>query len=491
MYIDLLAVIRHEAWKLDDSSSMDLALRGRPLHAGSATQSFSRIPIETLQEIFLHCRSPSPSVTEELAYHSIDLRGHSPQIAPLLLCQICRSWRQAAISFPDIWTSLDIFVSVGKARPSAPLAATWLARSGTLPLSLSLHQQNEFDDNCIAAGEIFELYKQYISRWHNIHFDLTNSRYYRSLTSQQRSAPMLKEFSIGTSHLDLFGIFDFVPRLSNLRVPSIPNLSHLGDCSVPIPWSQLVSLSLDYIPSVCASLHILEKCPNLTDVSFKLWVSMDAPPLININPVHHKLRSLTINLLQDQLSLFLGHVTFPGLIQATIYAREQRYYEWPQAKLEEFLERSQCRLVHFEIHQTGMNYTDFAACVCNRHLQSLVRFLVDDRRDWTWDPFFTDQAVGLLTCSSCDDINVSRRRELARVGDSACLLPNLESISIRGTSMWTTDGMVADMIESRWRFHHCKRLKYAELEMPSSQVEDIRRLKEFCSEGLELDIILR
>lgn len=203
--------------------------------------------------------------------------------------------------------------------------------------------------------------------------------------------------------------------------------------------------------------------------------------------MHHKLRSLTINICQDVLSLFLGHVTFPGLIQATIHVR-QAYYEWPQSKLEEFLERSQCKLVQLEIHNTGISYTAFTACIRNRYLQSLVGFLVHDGRDWTRDPFLTDPAVGLLTCSSCDKIDMSKRRGLTGVGDSACFLPNLESITIQGTILWTEDGMVADMVESRWRFHHCKRLKYAALEIPASHVDDIRRLKEFRSEGLELDL---
>ena len=97
-----------------------------------------------------------------------------------------------------------------------------------------------------------------------------------------------------------------------------------------------------------------------------------------------------------------------------------------------------------------MNETEFAACICNRYLQSLVKFIVDDRRDWTC-AFVTDQAIGLLTCSSLDDINVSGEGGLAKV---AFFLPNLDSLSILGSILWTTDGMVAGMVESRWKFHY-------------------------------------
>ena len=121
-----------------------------------------------------------------------------------------------------------------------------------------------------------------------------------------------------------------------------------------------------------------------------------------------------------------------------------------------------------------MNYTAFAACVRSRHLQSLVRFLVRDTLDWTGNIPTTNQAIGLLTCSSWENINVSKRRGITRVG---CFLPNLESISIAGNILWTDDGMVASMVESRWRFHHCKRLKNVKLGIRARHVEDIRGWK--------------
>jgi hypothetical protein len=73
------------------------------------------------------------------------------------------------------------------------------------------------------------------------------------------------------------------------------------------------------------------------------------------------------------------------------------------------------------------------------------------------------------------------------------LLPNLEALTFRGSCLWTADGAVADMVESRWRFlaSGVRRLKRVELELLSSHVEDLRRLQEFSVEGLQLQLLFR
>ncbi|KAH9485126.1 hypothetical protein JR316_0002033 [Psilocybe cubensis] len=482
---------------LPTTNSMD-----RRSQADGRSISLSSLPMELLQEIFLWCVPPRPSQSEFL-YQSIYMVGFASQVAPLLLCQVCNLWRHISLTLPRLWTSLDVFVSMGKSRPCLPLANIWLARSGELPLSLALYQQNESNDNRIAAGEILDLYRLYIHRWSNIHFDLTGPRYCRLLTSQQRSAPMLKQFRMQTCYRiyeaedkDLFGIFDFVPHLSHLQVSRIPDLDIFGETSVRIPWSQLVTLSLDYLPSVGTSLRILENCPKLIDCSFKIDALSGPLPE---TPINRELHSLEINIGHEQVATFLEKVTLPALKQMTIHVRGPLdQYGWPQSKFGAFLKRSRCRPSHFEIHDTGMRFDEFADCLCNPYLQSLESITVQDRRDWTWDPFVTDLAVNLLTCSPFIHESTSVMPTMSealqnQVSAQACRLPNLESLTFRGSCLWTADGMVADMVESRWRYHcrQVRRLKRVELELLSSHVEDFRRLKEFCVEGLELDVMLR
>ncbi|KAF8200667.1 hypothetical protein BJ912DRAFT_575164 [Pholiota molesta] len=473
------------------------------------------LPVEVLQEIFLWCLPARPSHTQSL-YHSLDLRGFTPRSAPLLLCQVSKLWRDSAISLPNLWTSLDVYVCMGKAQPAIPLATVWLARSGGLPLSLALYQQNESTDNSDAAGEILELYKRFIHRWSAIQFDLTGPRYCRLLTSEQKSAPMLKQFRMHTSYrtyeeetdkdlFGIFGIFACAPRLSQLFVSRIPHLTLAGESCVSIPWRQLVSLSLDYISSVGTTLRILQKCPALMEASFKIDMLSGPLPCV---PIYHSLRSLSLNVAHDKIANFWDNATLPGLTQLAVYVRGPLdQYGWPQRSFRDFLKRSECHLLHFEMHDTGMRFDEFASCLSDPHLQSLERIIVEDQKDWTWDPFVTDLALDLLTCSSFLDksalssyntlaaqiLPAENANESTRMANSTCALPNLEAVTFRGSCLWTADGAVADMVESRWRFNRkdVRRLRRVEFELLSSHVEDFRRLKEFGSEGLELDLLFR
>ena len=117
----------------------------------------------------------------------------------------------------------------------------------------------------------------------------------------------------------------------------------------------------------------------------------------------------------------------------------------------------------------------------------------------------TDLALDLLTCSTCIDKSLSTsarvimespfavdtESEIIAKKPMPCVLPKLESLTFRGSCLWSADGVVADMIESRWRFHcsGVRRIKRVELDLFSNRVEDFRRLKEFCNEGLELELL--
>ncbi|KAF7324911.1 hypothetical protein MKEN_00533300 [Mycena kentingensis (nom. inval.)] len=110
-----------------------LSQRRSVLHAyvdahGALVQWIRRIPREILEEIFFKClpEDRDPSL--------------HPRDAPILLCQVCSSWRAVALSTPRIWASLHIsFAFVAWRKDYTQVVADWLARSRSLPLSLSIH----------------------------------------------------------------------------------------------------------------------------------------------------------------------------------------------------------------------------------------------------------------------------------------------------------------------------------------------------------------
>ena len=91
-----------------------------------------QIPSETLAEIFKWC------LPSDLAYGIRSLK-----LAPLLLTLVCRDWRRIAIETPRLWTSLHIYFPPHLSRDTASQRIAgvnlWLERSGTIPVSVSLH----------------------------------------------------------------------------------------------------------------------------------------------------------------------------------------------------------------------------------------------------------------------------------------------------------------------------------------------------------------
>ncbi|KAF8164081.1 hypothetical protein BJ912DRAFT_864238, partial [Pholiota molesta] len=65
-----------------------------------------RIPCEIVREIFIHC----------LPHHYLDsdLIHTQPNamVAPMLLCQICSSWRQIALEYPALWSHLAFSLAI-------------------------------------------------------------------------------------------------------------------------------------------------------------------------------------------------------------------------------------------------------------------------------------------------------------------------------------------------------------------------------------------
>ncbi|KAF9454049.1 hypothetical protein P691DRAFT_657417 [Macrolepiota fuliginosa MF-IS2] len=452
-----------------------------------------RLPVEVFQEIFFRCLpEPSNDSTHPVSWHRETLS--SPENAPLLLCHVCRQWRDIALSSPNLWTTMSVNVRLGVAVPAPDLVSVWLSRSGALPLNLALYQQNESIANRIVAGQILDIFKRYTSQWGDVRFELFGPRYDRLLSTGERAGPLLKRFRLYTSHLfskqeekDLFAIFDHVPQLRSLHVSRIPDLDLSAGSPTPIPWQQLAHLTLEYVPAVGTALRILDMCPNLESCNMKIDTVRGS--LLYDPPHLSKLRTLSINLGFESLACFLDQLIVPRLTNLTVFVRGPlEQYGWAQEQFGAFLTQSNCHISRLEIHDTGMSSSEFAACLRHPSLQTLIELVIDDTRDWTWDPFVTYEALDLLTVPSFH----GRRRMHDHVGaiphSKLYFLPFLERLTVRGNCFLSQDGTIADMVESRWKYdsEEVVRLKLVEVELPASHMEDMRRLKELQGEGLEV-----
>lgn len=460
-----------------------------------ANLSLTNLPAEILQEVFFWCL-PTPSNASQQAVFMRRETLSSSRYAPLLLCHVCRQWRDVALSSPNLWTTLSVIVRLGVAVPAPDLVSLWLSRSGALPLDLALYQQNDSNANCVAVGHILDIFEQRILRWGKVHLELSGPCSTRLGIGDERAGPLLEDFRLYISdnfsrEEDLFSVFNYVPRLQSLHVSRIPRLDLSGGSSTQVPWKQLTHLSLDYVPAIGTALRILDMSPDLETCAMKIDTIRGSPLY---NPPHlPKLHTLSINLGFESLAWFLDHLTLPRLTDLKVSVRGPlEQYRWAQEQFDAFVTRSSCRIRRLEIHDTGMTSSEFASSIQHPGLQALTELVIDDTKGWTLDPFVTQAALDLLTvpASHHSDSSYTRNRTSlnAALPQTPCFLPLLERLTIRGNCFLSPDGAIANMVESRRRCHTMEvaHLKLMDVELPTNHKEDLRRLKELQGEGLEV-----
>lgn len=425
------------------------------------------LPIELWEEIFVHCL---PNVPGEAWNSNVCV---TPGMAPLLLCRVCKLWRQISIELPYLWVSLPVFVSMGNSYPPPDFVRLWLARSGHLPLLLSLYQQNESDANCFVAEEVLRVFSQHASRWYSMQLHLSRNARLPNLESQP--TPVLETYKIQSVGVDALMGLKVVPRLLHIHVSHIPDFYLSGDRSITVPWSQLTSLSLDSV-SVEASIRILFMCPNLGKCSYTIDTHHGA--ILFQSVVHVMLTSLIVNISHNYLSTFLEHLTLPQLFQVAVYSNDRA--EWPQDTFSRFLERSSCHLRQLEVYNAGMSSAHFLACVLHPCLQSLEELVIDDFGDWSKEPFVVDEILTVLSRSSLaitDTVQLIKK-------PLCCLLPHLEKLVLLNNRLVARDGAFADMVGSRLRYpSYVRGLRWLECELSVDHTEDHSRLHDLQRNG--------
>ena len=255
-----------------------------------------RLPLDILREIFYHClptdRNPIMSAAE----------------APMLLTRVCGLWRSIAFSSPRIWAKLHIpfpgdptfsnsfgcikderiairrqvFAKVTELR--CQVVKEWLHRSGTCPLSISLHYpigytqtvnsaNNSREAADLAADPLFLLVLSFSKRWKQLDLTLPFPMYQRLESYMSRDAlPMLQSFR-AVAHLQ--GItaesgsayptpFTFMeaPNLQQLYLSSVP-LSNKSSMLPSTVWDRLTDLCLVSSISDVDFYHLIQHCHKL------------------------------------------------------------------------------------------------------------------------------------------------------------------------------------------------------------------------------------
>ncbi|KAJ6495266.1 hypothetical protein C8R45DRAFT_165607 [Mycena sanguinolenta] len=379
-------------------------------------------PEEILREIFKKC----------LDTHYPHLHPFFPTEAPMLLCRVCVLWRTIAVSTSELWSRLS--VSIGreaseKLQPSPELITTWIGRSGCQPLTLVLKDWGQRVSGADTVNHALQLFVPHIHRWRSITLVLPNHAF----------PTVLIGLGSGASQLQIAN-FEFCsdPGLQVPDTPQIAGLAHLLTSSklhtiywrndpcalrfVDIPWAHLAVVDLVPVWSPMSQiLYLMEQAPKLR--SLAAWIT--GP----FSPVSQPL------LMSDLVILWLGsevdigplfkRLTVPSLLNINVFCAKTML-PIPQTDIINCIIRSGSRLhcaVFESLHISNSDLIEFL-----RRSPSLLLFEISD----DGEAVITDEILVLLMA-----------------GITPCLCPNLRIIRFLGSSVSSTDGLLADMVASR------------------------------------------
>ncbi|KAJ7496877.1 hypothetical protein FB451DRAFT_1003958, partial [Mycena latifolia] len=261
-----------------------------------------RVPVEVLEVIFQKCLPQTDYILPNSTR------------APLLLCQICSSWRRVALVTPSLWCSLSVHLD---RRPGnwKEFLNSWLGRCGKSPISLCIAgnqsaQYQYFNDH------IAKVFLKHSKRWRRLRLDNVPS------TSRTRlfntDMPLLEtlEISGGGGHINMFS--PDVPRLRTLSV--------LDDTTDPawihVPWERLTSFRASkYMLKLDNCFIILAKAKNLARCTLQLSMASWAQTSQHLLPLRiARLRNLVLigPIGEDAVTAFFSNVELPSLDSLTL-----------------------------------------------------------------------------------------------------------------------------------------------------------------------------
>ena len=183
--------------------------------------------------------------------------GNLPAV--ILLLSVCSDWRRAVVGTPQLWSSIKIIL------PSSDMASSmflrratsideWLARSGHLPLNITLYSEHEipWDLNPLTLEEyrpIFKILDYYSSRWHSLNISIP---IILLPFLQPECLPLLEQLHITyMSHWHPDHVFTFPPTpfLNAVEIQPLKNSDLILSPKIGIKWDTVTHMSLKSITS--------------------------------------------------------------------------------------------------------------------------------------------------------------------------------------------------------------------------------------------------
>ncbi|KAJ7685663.1 hypothetical protein DFH06DRAFT_1463649 [Mycena polygramma] len=305
------------------------------------------VPPEILAEIFCHC------LPDDEEYITPDL------ITPLILCWICRQWRELALSTPRLWSSLclDFDLMIQRGAYETDFWRTWLSRAGGTPLSVILRSSQH-----VPAGPIDLLLKTVIGlsqQWRRIEFTIEVDLA-RFIFPLKGSFPLLETVDVFVLQDDLSISFSEAPKLRGATL-------HPYNPHMQVPWNQLTTL-WSYRVNFSSCIQILRDSPNLVFACFQVEGNPPSRPYTILH--HSRLRKLQLGAVYKGPGVGRNHNPMPVLDHLKITTLRDftldfvNYPELPPADISPFLSfisrafanftRSTSSIVHLKLTLTAL-----------------------------------------------------------------------------------------------------------------------------------------
>jgi len=263
--------------------------------------------------------------------------------APLLLTQVCKYWREVALSEQTLWCALDMPAQQFDEN-HIKLMATWLKRSGCRPISIRIALQSNINarhiEPCISdefAATALRIFLDSMTRcqyaelvWDHPNFPFLAiahpvSSPLRMWTDPKCpplvGVPVLEGFALTAPNL----VLDEVKNRVNCLLHGAPRLlafelfnnksTEMSSVDIKLPWVQLFDLTLEYDMSLTDCILILSECLMLRTAVFRRVGQL---PFENSLQSRHRLSHLQCLKIQsiDRLSPFFESFELPSLKEA-------------------------------------------------------------------------------------------------------------------------------------------------------------------------------
>jgi F-box-like len=377
----------------------------------------NRLPDELLIEIFRLC--------------FVDVELFLPPTAvdvPLLLCNVCRRWRDIAVTVPVLWSTIKL-----NKKHSARFISTWLSRAGTLPIGVSfILEPPKFRPR--KSHRHFDILVPLSHRWQYLELRIlpgASFRLLRDLSSDVLpSLEVLNVIDEGNFRPEPspFGnVFQSAPRLHSVDLWGVRRSDPLR---MVLPWSQLIRFATDGYISVNGCHKLLDRLPNLRSGYFNIGLGpeMSQIPLKRLRLPDLENLDLRAALNIDDLlvSLTLSALRFLWIDCILIEV-------WTHTNFMSFIEPYSLNLHTLQLFRPPMSEAGMIQCLLK--MPSLVVLVLQDRVGFG---FIGDRLLTLLTYSGSAEPPLCTRLETLHLASVfAC-----------------QDGQIASMVESRWRLEY-------------------------------------